>query len=48
MVSRAALRLIEMGYLSGKWDTSEGNPRRLLRLTAKGRRALAKAEKGGS
>ena len=29
-----------MGYLSGRWQTESGNPRGILRVTDKGRRAL--------
>ncbi len=37
-------RLDRMGLVLGQWDPSTYPPRRIYKLTAKGRRALAKAQ----
>ena len=43
-VVNAVARLIAMGHLAGRWDLDHGQPRRVVRLTANGRRALREAD----
>jgi PadR family transcriptional regulator PadR len=42
----ALRRLEQAGLVRGTWDTSAGRPRRIYKLTAAGRRALAGQREG--